>query len=53
VMLYILLVLSCNFHDQQLGRSRGLEGGGGHGRGYRNLKRDHVCRPKFHGEPSV
>jgi hypothetical protein len=27
--------------------------GKGHGRGYRNLKRDHVCRPEVQGEPSV
>ena len=45
--------LSCNFHDQQMDRDREIEGAGEHGRGYRNLKRDHVCLPKFQGEPSV
>ena len=52
-MLYVLLVLSCNFHDEQMDRDRERERERereeGNRRGYRNLKRDHVCRPNFQG----
>jgi len=33
--------------EREREREEGME------RGYRNLKRDHVCRPEFQGEPSV